>query len=70
MEIYKGIITIDKGKRFGNPCIRNMRITVADILNYVNSGMTIEEILDDFPELTQNDILVALEFSNPSDGTH
>ncbi len=63
MTIYKGIITIEPGKRSGKPCIRNMRITVEDILRYLASGMSIEEILNDFPELTKNDILVALEFA-------
>ncbi|MCC6724490.1 MAG: DUF433 domain-containing protein [Saprospiraceae bacterium] len=63
MTIYKNIITIEPGKRSGKPCIRNMRITVEDILRYLASGMNIEEILNDFPELTRQDILVALEFS-------
>lgn len=63
MTIYKNIITIEPGKRSGKPCIRNMRITVEDILRYLASGMSIEEIVEDFPELTRQDILVALEFS-------
>jgi uncharacterized protein (DUF433 family) len=63
MTIYKGIITIESGKRSGKPCIRNMRITVEDILRYLASGMSIEEILYDFPELTKEDILIALEFA-------
>ncbi len=63
MIIYKNIITIEPGKRSGKPCIRDMRITVEDILRYLASGMSIEEILEDFPELTRQDILVALEFS-------
>lgn len=63
MVIYKGIITIESGKRGGKPCIRNMRITVEDILRWLASGMSIPEILDDFPELTRVDILTALEFS-------
>lgn len=63
MTIYKNIITIEPGKRSGKPCIRNMRITVEDILRYLAAGMSIEEILLDFPELTRQDILVALEFS-------
>jgi uncharacterized protein (DUF433 family) len=63
MFIYKNIITIEPGKRSGKPCIRNMRIAVVDILRYLASGMTIEEILEDFPELTRQDILVSLEFS-------
>lgn len=63
MFIYKNIITIEPGKRSGKPCIRNMRITVEDILRYLASGMSMDEILEDFPELTREDILVALEFS-------
>jgi len=63
MDIYKGIITIEPGKRSGKPCIRNMRITVEDILRYLASGMSMEEILLDFPELTREDILIALEFA-------
>ena len=63
MDIYKGIITIEQGKRSGKPCIRNMRISVEDILRWLASGMTIEDILNDFPELTREDILLALEFS-------
>jgi len=63
MTIYKGIITIEQGKRSGKPCIRNMRISVEDILRYLASGMTIEEVLYDFPELTREDILICLEFA-------
>jgi uncharacterized protein (DUF433 family) len=63
MNIYKGIITIEPGKRSGKPCIRGMRITVEDILRYLASGMSIEDILHDFPELTRQDILTALEFT-------
>lgn len=63
MTIFKNIITIEPGKRSGKPCIRNMRITVEDILRYLASGMTIDQILEDFPELTREDILVSLEFS-------
>ena len=63
MNIYKGIITIEPGKRSGKPCIRNMRITLEDILRYLSSGMSIDEILEDFPELTREDILVSLEFA-------
>ena len=48
---YRNIITIEPGKRSGKPCIRGMRITVYDILEYLASGMTQEEILEDFSEL-------------------
>ncbi|MBW4674124.1 MAG: DUF433 domain-containing protein [Desmonostoc geniculatum HA4340-LM1] len=46
---YQNIITIEPGKRGGKPCIRGMRITVYDVLSYLASGMTYEEVLDDFP---------------------
>lgn len=60
---YKKYITIEPGKRSGQPCIRGMRITVGDILSYLASGMTIEEVLDDFPKLTKEDILAALAYA-------
>ncbi len=60
---YKRIITIDPGKRSGKPCVRHMRITVTDVLEYLASGMTIDEILDDFPELTKEDIMACLAFA-------
>jgi uncharacterized protein (DUF433 family) len=63
MYIYKNIITIEQGKRGGKPCIRHMRITVEDILRWLASGMTFENILEDFDELTKEDIQAALEFS-------
>ncbi len=63
MFIYKNVITIEAGKRSGKPCIRNMRITVEDILRYLAAGMSVDEILEDFPELTREDILVSLDFS-------
>lgn len=63
MYIYKDIITIESGKRSGKPCIRGMRITVEDILRYLASDMSFEEILEDFPELTKQDLLIALEFA-------
>ncbi|MBE9142804.1 DUF433 domain-containing protein [Planktothrix mougeotii] len=60
---YQDIITIEPGKRGGKPCIRRMRITVYDVLSYLASGMTYEEILDDFPYLTQEDILACLSYA-------
>lgn len=60
---YRDILTIDAGKRGGKPCIRGLRITVYDVLEYLASGMSIEEILDDFPELTRDDILASLSFA-------
>jgi uncharacterized protein (DUF433 family) len=63
MYIYKNIISIEEGKRSGKPCIREMRITVEDILLWLASEMSFDEIILDFPELTKEDIMVALEFS-------
>ena len=60
---YKDIITIEPAKRGGKPCIRGMRITVYDVLDYLASGMTIEEILDDFPYLTVIDIRACLVYA-------
>ena len=60
---YREIITIEPGKRGGKPCIRGMRITVQDILEYLAGGMTEEEILSDFPELTREDIRACLAYA-------
>lgn len=57
------IITIEPGKRGGKPCIRRMRITVYDVLGWLAAGMSHAEILDDFPELTEEDIRACLEFA-------
>jgi len=59
---YQDIITIEPGKRSGKPCIRGMRITVYDVLSYLAAGMTYEELLDDFPYLTKEDILASLSY--------
>jgi uncharacterized protein (DUF433 family) len=60
---YQDIITIEPGKRSGKPCIRGMRITVYDILEYLAGGMTESEILEDFSELTSTDIKACLAFA-------
>ena len=60
---YSKIITIEPGKRSGKPSIRGMRITVQDILEYLAGGMTEEEILQDFSELTREDIKACLAFA-------
>lgn len=60
---YSRIITIEPGKRSGKPCIRGMRITVQDVLEYLASGMTEDEILADFSELTSTDIRACLAFA-------
>ena len=60
---YKEIITIEAGKRSGKPCIRGLRITVYDVLSWLATGMTYEEIIDDYPELTKKDILACLAYA-------
>ena len=60
---YAKIITIEPGKRSGQPCIRGMRITVTDVLEYLAGGMSEDEILRDFPYLTRNDIRACLAFA-------
>jgi uncharacterized protein (DUF433 family) len=63
MHNYKDIIRYSFDKRFGKPCIRETRITVYDVLGWLASGLSFEEILADFPELTKEDILACLAFS-------
>jgi uncharacterized protein (DUF433 family) len=63
MRSYKDIITIEPGKRAGRPCIRGMRIAVADVLGWLAAGMSHEEILADFPELTEEDIRAVLAYA-------
>ena len=60
---YRDRITIEAGKRSGKPCIRGMRITVYDVLSYLASGMTYQEVLEDFPYLTQEDIFACLAYA-------
>jgi len=60
---YRKYITIEPGKRGGKPCIRGLRITVYDVLEYLASGMTEEQILQDFPDLTSDDIRACLAFA-------
>ena len=60
---YQDIITIEPGKRGGRPCIRGMRITVYDVLEYLASGMSQQEVLDDFPYLTEEDIRACLAYA-------
>jgi len=64
MKAYNKIIKINPDKRFGKPCIRNTRITVFDILGWLGSGMTFEEVLSDYPELTREDIKACLMFAS------
>lgn len=60
---YTQLITIEPGKRSGQPCIRGMRITVRDVLENLAGGMTVAELLADFPELTADDIRACLAFA-------
>ena len=60
---YSDIITMEPGKRSGKPCIRGLRITVYDVLDYLASGMTHQGILRDFPYLTEQDIRACLAFA-------
>jgi uncharacterized protein (DUF433 family) len=64
MKTYNKIIKISSDKRFGKPCIRNTRITVFDILGWLGSGMTIDEVITDYPELTRKDIKASLMFAS------
>jgi uncharacterized protein (DUF433 family) len=60
---YHDIITIEPGKRGGKPCIRGMRITVYDVLEYLASGMSQDEVLKEFPYLTEDDIRACLAYA-------
>ena len=69
MVNYKKYITIEPGKRSGKPCIRGIRITVYDILNMLADGMSYDEIIDDFPKITREDILACLAFAADKENT-
>ena len=60
---YQLIISIESGKRGCRPCVRHMRIAVADVLGWLAAGQTHEQILDDFPELTEEDIRACLAYA-------
>jgi len=63
MVDYRRIITIEPGKRGGKPCIRGLRITVGDVLGWLAAGMNQQEILDDYPDLTAEDIAACLAYA-------
>ena len=63
MVDYRKIITLEAGKRGGKPCVRGMRITVYDILSWLASGMSTDEIIEEYPELNVEDIFAALSFA-------
>jgi uncharacterized protein (DUF433 family) len=60
---YQDIITIEEGKRGGRPCIRGLRITVGDVLGWLAAGLSHEQIISDFPELTEGDIRACLAYA-------
>jgi len=60
---YRERVTIEPGKRGGKPCIRGLRVTVYDVLDYLASGMSYDEVLSDFPELEREDILACLAYA-------
>jgi len=63
MTDYKTVIKRNPNKRFGKPCVRDTRITVYDVLGWLSAGMTFEEIIIDFPELTPEDIKACLAYA-------
>lgn len=60
---YRSIITIEPGKRSGKPCIRGMRVTVSDVLGWLAAGMSREEIIAEYPYVTNDDISACLAFA-------
>lgn len=60
---YQNVISIEAGKRGGRPCVRGMRISVADVLSWLAAGMSHADIIDDYPELTDDDIRACLAFA-------
>jgi len=60
---YRDIITVESGKRGGKPCVRGLRITVYEVLDYLASDMTEAEILEDFPDLTQEDLKACIAYA-------
>ncbi|MBK4734871.1 DUF433 domain-containing protein [Noviherbaspirillum pedocola] len=65
---YQAIITLEPGKRGGKPCIRGLCITVQDILQWMADGMSIDDILADYPELTRDDVLASLAYAADREG--
>jgi uncharacterized protein (DUF433 family) len=67
MKSYQKIITVNPKIRTGKPCVRNLRITVADVLGYLASGMTPQQIIGDFPKLSEKDIQACLAYAADSE---
>lgn len=61
--IYSEIITMEPGKRGGKPCVRDLRITVGDVLGWLAAGMSKEDIIEDYPDLTERDILACMAYA-------
>ncbi len=70
MKHYSQIITINPNVRFGKPSIRGMRITVYDVLSWLSSGMTVEDIVLDYPEITSQDVLACLAYAADREQMH
>ncbi len=66
---YRKIITIDPDRRFGKPCVRDTRITVYDVLSWLAAGMSNDQIIEDFPQLTEVDIRACLAFAAERENT-
>lgn len=67
MKTYQEIISVNPNVRSGKPCVRNLRITVSDVLGYLAAGMTSKEIIADFPKLTEEDIRACLAYAADSE---
>lgn len=63
MSDWRDLITFEPDKLGGKPCVRGMRISVADVLEYLASGMSLDEVLSDFPDLTRDDVLACLAYA-------
>lgn len=63
MVDWRDLITVQPDKLGGKPCVRGMRISVADVLEYLASGMSMDEVLSDFPDLTRDDLLACLAYA-------
>jgi len=63
MSEWRDLITVQPDKLGGKPCVRGMRISVADVLEYLASGMTMDQVLSDFPDLTREDVLACLAYA-------
>jgi uncharacterized protein (DUF433 family) len=65
---YRNLITIEPGKRGRKPCVHNLRITVYDVLGWLENGLSVSKIMDEFPELMQQDVIACLAFFAEAEG--